>query len=556
MTALRYVQRTRDALIWLDSGSVWAVATLIVGAIVVGVALAAIGQLDAAILYAFPILLILLMLLATRRFVLLTGVVVACAIFVDHYEIVGRPLHEPVVAIALASVILAVIFFTQSAERPWVRLRNVLIWAALLGLAAIEVPRGGSLTQTVTYYVEVFGTSIVMYVLGTQVIRTYNGLRLLILLLMYISAFIALHTIIQGATGKFLFVTAHEAEYLSSSNNFHLAGSTLIRAGSFLLNPDWNGLYLAVSLFIAAGVLFTPTRSRVIRLSAAATCLALVVALLFTFTTASWLSAGVGFVVFVVAFVPRRSRWWTLGGAAGMAALVGGVFYRQTRSLLTHATSGGDAKVRLGAWETALHIIARYPLTGIGMGYNLYLSRSVPYIVKLQTQRLAHPHNSYLELAAFAGLPVFLAFMAVLALAFRDAIRAYRLTPPRYQPLVGGVITALVTLSVNSFFINGWTLPPFACIGWLLFGAITSRALLASREPDADAPDATHPRTTPEVASSAGQSPALATVGVVGDAAVTAAQAAELAGPPNTRDDSQRAPDGRARRRGRQRPGG
>jgi hypothetical protein len=67
---------------------------------------------------------------------------------------------------------------------------------------------------------------------------------------------------------------------------------------------------------------------------------------------------------------------------------------------------------------------------------------------------------------------------------FRDAIRAYRVTPTRYQPLIGGLITALVVLSVNSFFINGWTLPPFACIGWLLFGAITSRALLASREPD------------------------------------------------------------------------
>ncbi len=481
---MRYVQRTRDTLTWLDTGGAWAVATLIAGAFVVGVALAALGQLNSAVLFAFPLLLVFILLLTMRRFVLLTGVVVACAIFVDFYEIVGRPLHEPVVAITLAVIILAVIFFTQSAERPWVRMRHLLLWALFLGFAALEIPRGGSLTQTVSYYVEVLGTSFIMYLLGTQVIRTYNALRFLILMLMYISAFIGLHTIVQGATGRFLFVTAHTSEYLSSVNNFHLAGSTFIRAGSFLLNPDWNGLYLAVSLFIAAGVLFMPQTSRVVRLSAAATCLVLLVALLFTFTTASWLAAGVGFVLFVVAFVPKRYRWWTLGGALGVMALVGVAFYRQTRSLLAHATSGGDAKVRLGAWETALRVIAHYPLTGIGMGYNLYLARSVPYMAKLQTERLAHPHNSYLELAAFAGLPVLLAFLAVLALLFRDAVRAYRLAPARYQPLIGGVITALAVLSVNSFFINGWTLPPFACLGWLLFGAITSRALLASRETD------------------------------------------------------------------------
>ncbi len=478
---MRDWRRTLSELSWRPTVTLWTIATVSVCAFVVGIALAALGQLDYAVLLAFPALLIVALLIAQRQYLALTGLVVAIAIFVDFYEIVGLPLHEPVAAMALATIVIAVIFFGQSVERPWVSLRYLLLWALLLGLAGLAIPRGGSLTQTVTYYVTIFGTSIVMYCLGTQVVRDYRGLYVLLVMVMLISAFIALHSIVQGATGRVLFVTEHETAYLNSSYGFHLAGSAVTRAGSFLLNPDWNGLYLAVSLYIAAGVLFAEATTRAMRIVAAATCLLLLGALLFTFTTASWLAAGVGGALFILAFVPRRYRRWTLVGVVGVGLIVGGVFYRQTRLLLQHATSGSDATSRIGAWETALHIIARYPLTGIGMGYNLYLARSAAYRSPLETVLLAHPHNSYLELAAFAGLPVLLAFLAILGLLFREAVRAYRLTPTRYQPLVGGVIAALVVLSVNSFFINGWTLPPFASLGWLLIGAITSRALLVAR---------------------------------------------------------------------------
>jgi O-antigen ligase len=243
------------------------------------------------------------------------------------------------------------------------------------------------------------------------------------------------------------------------------------------LNPDLNGVYLAISLFFAAGLIFAKTTSRFVRALAALTCTLLLVALLFTFTTASWISAGCGFLIFVAVFLPTRYRWWTLLLSAIGVAAIAVVFSEKFSLLIQHALSGNDASQRLGGWETALRIIVTHPLTGIGMAYTLYKERSAAYRAPLETVLLGHPHNSYLELAAFAGLPVLIAFLLLLFLMFREAWRTYHRTDRQFQPLVGGVITGLIVLSINSLFIAGWTWPPFMCMGYLLFGAVTSRGL-------------------------------------------------------------------------------
>jgi len=438
------------------------------------------GYVGVTAMSALPALLALALLFVLRRYVLLAGVTVVAAIFLDFYQALGRPLHEPVVALALALAVVGFLFLIQSEETPWVPLRHLRFWAVLLVVAALAIPRGGSLSQTVSYYVTILATGLAMYALGTQITRSYSDLRWLLTLLTAVAAFIALHSIVQGVTGKFLFATAHQTDYLSAVAGFHLAGATVTRAGSFLLNPDWNGLYLAMSLFPAAGLIFTGA-TRAWRLFAAVTCGLLLLALLFTFTTASWLAAGVGFGFFFFLGVPKRYRWWTLGGLVFGMLIIGLVFLKEVRLLYAHATASNETTLRLGAWETALRIIRAYPLTGIGMGYNLYLDRSERFRVALQTQALAHPHNSYLELAAFAGIPVLLAFLALLSVMAVDVSRAWRHAARAQKPLFGSVIAALLVLSVNSFFINGWTLPPFVCLGWLLVGAITSRALQAAQ---------------------------------------------------------------------------
>jgi hypothetical protein len=471
-------KRLSDLLRPQNRGAVLLAPAIAMAAVAIGIAGIVLGQLTYAFEVAIPALLAIVVLLTTRSYRLLAVIIVFTVIFIDFYQLFGLPLHQPVVGIALAVVLIAVLFLTQSDDVPWVPLRHVAFWALLLFLAALAIPRGGSVAQTVEYFVTIFGTGAVMYCVGTQVTRSYAHLQLLLTLLMLIAMLIAVHTIIQGATGRFLFLTDKQAGYLASVSNFQLSeGSSVTRAGSFLLNPDWNGVFLAMSLFFTAGLIFSGTASRAVRTLAAVTCALLLVALLFTFTTASWLAAGVGFLIFVAVFLPGRFRWWTLLlTALGVAAIAVGL-RKKVLLLLQHATAGHEVTLRLGAWETALHIIATHPLTGIGMAYTLYLERSVPYRSPLETTLLAHPHDSYLELAAFAGIPVLIAFLLLLFFMFREAWRTYARADRRFQPLVGGVITSLIVLSINSIFINGWTLPPFMCLGWLLFGAITSRGL-------------------------------------------------------------------------------
>jgi O-antigen ligase len=143
--------------------------------------------------------------------------------------------------------------------------------------------------------------------------------------------------------------------------------------------------------------------------------------------------------------------------------------------LLAHAAALKEYTLRLGIWATALRVIAAHPLIGLGMAQNIYLTAADPYRVPWQTRQVAHPHDSYLELAAFAGVPVLLAFLTLLVSVLRSAVDAYRAAPPEHRPLLGGMLVALCTLSVNSLAINGWTLPVLASLGWLLAGAAMAR---------------------------------------------------------------------------------
>src|SRR5262249_2643974 len=93
---------------------------------------------------------------------------------------------------------------------------------------------------------------------------------------------------------------------------------------------------------------------------------------------------------------------------------------------------------------------------------------------------LAQPHNTYLELAAMAGLPVLLLFLILLGKQVRPLLATYGSASTHAKPLVGGTIAAVAVLAINSLTIPGWTVEPLACLGWLLLGALSSPCLSAT----------------------------------------------------------------------------
>jgi O-antigen ligase len=88
---------------------------------------------------------------------------------------------------------------------------------------------------------------------------------------------------------------------------------------------------------------------------------------------------------------------------------------------------------------------------------------------------LVHPHNSYLEWGAMAGLPVLIVFVAILVFNMRWALHNWAISDARSRCLLAAGLAVIIVLSLNSMSVNAWTLPPLSAIGWLTLGTIASR---------------------------------------------------------------------------------
>jgi O-antigen ligase len=133
-----------------------------------------------------------------------------------------------------------------------------------------------------------------------------------------------------------------------------------------------------------------------------------------------------------------------------------------------------------------LRVIGAYPLTGVGLGASTnYILRAEPFRVALQYRDEGHPHNSFLEIAAFMGIPALLLFLWLLGGVFRSMLRTYKQATGPDQMLLGGVIIAAVVMCVNSLGINGLTTPALTPLEWLMLGMSASPALLAREKASA-----------------------------------------------------------------------
>ncbi len=319
-----------------------------------------------------------------------------------------------------------------------------------------------------------------MFWLGLFVARDKIRLKTLFQLLAVVGTLLALHTIIQTRTGIVLFDTSNFDAYLAKVSNFGL-GSDVHRAGSFFENPDWNGTFFAVMLFLPLG-LFAETTSFQQKCLYIGEVLLMSTALFFTYSIGAWIGAFAG----ILAFILFAGRGYYRILVPVLMVIIGAmlviVFPTEINAQSQHLSNPVEISLRSGAWQTAMNVIKAFPLTGIGLGLTNYLQRADPYRVPAQYLPLAHPHNSYLEWGAMAGLPVLIVFLALLFYALWQAWRNWIQVDKGTRSLISGGMAAVFALSVNSLSINGWTLPPLAAIGWLILGAMAS-PLITRKQP-------------------------------------------------------------------------
>jgi O-antigen ligase len=454
-------------------GSFW-VLTLTLGGLVVGVALLLgflLGRLDSFTGLGILSLLLFALVLVCRQYELAAVLMIGVHLYLDWY------LGMRFAGLAITLLLLAILFMARSPERPCVWPRMPLLWLPLLALAIFPADRGLTLSDGFTYYLTVFFAAWVTFWLGSVLARDQSRLRLALQLLAGFGVLIALHALFQSLTGTFLFYSDRYNQYLSGVSNYELfAASTVYRAGSFFVNPDWSGAFFATILFVPLGLFFTSS-SLLAKVLHLIEVFLIALALLSTYSTGSWIACMVSLPVFLILLGKLRARvvlFFILLLVAGVILLL---FPAQINYQLQHAATTASLSLRVGAWQTALEVIKAFPWTGIGLGLYAYLYRAEPFRVRAQYRPLAHPHDAYLEIGAMSGLPVLVLFLLLLALILWFALRNWARADKATRSLLAGGIAAIVALSANSVSINGWTLAPLTSLGWLILGLISSPLL-------------------------------------------------------------------------------
>jgi len=427
--------------------------------------------------------LLFLIVLVLRQYELAVAMILVAHIYIDWF--VGREIVGTTVAVGL----LFLLFIVRSHEHPWVTPRAMWLWVLFLIITIPPTIQGshGSPYNFAYYYPNTIFGALVMFWLGLLVARDEIHLGTLFQVLAVLGTLLALHTIIQAKTGIVVFDISRFDAYLVQKSNFGLANSDVSRAGSFLQNPDWNGSFFAVMLFLPLG-LFAKATFFLEKWLYLIEIFLMSIALFFTFSIGAWIGAFAG----ILAFILFAGRGYYRILVPMLMVIIGAIlviaFPSELNAQYQHLSDPLEVSLRTGAWQTAINVIRAFPLTGIGLGPSIYLQNADPYRVPAQYLPLAHPHNSYLEWGAMAGLPVLIVFLALLFFSFWQAWRNWIRVDTATRCLIGGGMAAVVALSANSLSINGWTLPPLAAIGWLILGTITS-PLVRKTLPDKTAKD-------------------------------------------------------------------
>ena len=409
---------------------------------------------------------------------------VALLLWIDWYGLIKVnsviPLTLPALGFFLAARALEGRIYLRPREwAPWARLPQWWLWALVLLLGALALARSPSRADAAYYFLTVLCLAPLFWALGTQVARTTADLRVLLSMLTMIGVIVALHSIIESAAHVFLFETPeHRANVFTHGFFTLVTGSTkVIRASSFLGNPDSDGPFLAVMACCALGLLVM-ARAWQARMFAAAETLAIVVALLFTYTAAAWIAFGCALVVFLALATRGLRRLYLFGGTAavGLAGYV--IFRTHFAALFAHARGPNELSLRIQIWDTAVHLIRAHPLFGIGLGLGAPYERvAAPVARALHDQLDSHPHNAFLELAVVAGIPLLLVFLAVLALTIRRLLLHYLRAAWAERALFAAVLAAVTVMCVDGLADRTWTLPPIAAVGWLILSAAAAPAL-------------------------------------------------------------------------------
>ncbi|MGZ3663138.1 MAG: O-antigen ligase family protein [Ktedonobacterales bacterium] len=405
---------------------------------------------------------------------LVATISIGMGLLVDWYEFLPWPLgvRLPVAAGVVALAAVSYRFLTRSSKRQWAMPPLFALWLILAIIAAPAIPEGDLLSESIDYYLWFMIIPVLMYMLGMFIAEDTVQFRRLFTLLSTLGTLVALHTLLYVWTGVFILETAYARSNLQTHYNFLLQGTNMSRAGSFLLNPDSNGTFLAVILVLPLALCLQSSSWKA-RIFYGIETLLIGDALLATYSIGAMAGAAVGLLAFALCLPGARLRIVLIAIMCGAIVLFRALLPSQLDLLVQHASSG-ELAFRATIWQGTLHMIEANPITGIGLGQRTYMAEATVYRIPQEGTAVPTAHNSYLELAALAGLPVLGVYLTLLVATTWRAVRNVRRAEGWQRIMLAATIGAAVALTVNSTEGIGWTLGPVAWVAWILLGTASS----------------------------------------------------------------------------------
>jgi O-Antigen ligase len=338
------------------------------------------------------------------------------------------------------------------------------------------------------HYVTWIASTLVAGWLAFGVAQRPGGLRLILALLVLASSIQALVAIYEFATHANLNLYSSELSQTVSRRYFFSFGADFRPAGT-LPDPDALGNILAVALPLTLVVGLT-TQRRVLQLFWAACGLLIGVGMVLTFSRMSWVGAGAGLLVVLIA-VPGRSRLPALLSVGALVAAtvligisIGGknlserIASIQNPTARTNRTARGDQE-RKQIWDSALSTASANPVFGTGLGR---LQEHLSEHLGASAEGL-HAQSVYFQFLAESGIAGLCGLLLLVGHAFTGALAGFR----RERMLTAGAAGALLAMLIT------WTTetaPRYTTVSVtlaLLVGAAMAQHVSRERAPRAGA---------------------------------------------------------------------
>jgi len=202
------------------------------------------------------------------------------------------------------------------------------------------------------------------------------------------------------------------------------------RFGSFFMNPNYLGAFIV--LVFPAAFVWTALEKRH-RVYAWVGLLALIFSLVETQSRGAVLAFGIALLLLVVGpagdLTRRRRIAFLVVGAIAFGVFMPGGYTKALKRFDTVSMEmeTAEGRSRKTTWEYTMRMIGNHPVAGIGFGEKQFIlfMKDYGFEGEFGAEALDAPHNSYLQVGVYAGVPALLALLLfnVLVLA-RAMLRA------------------------------------------------------------------------------------------------------------------------------------